>query len=310
MITKAELEKALYRLLVDSVCILPENTMQALLRARDREVQLLPMLHMESTIKNITLSKERMIPICGDTGYPVFYVRTGPNPPIEGGLPALERTLISVVAKATDDAWIRPSMVDPFTQDNPGTNTGPNMPHCEYRFEPALDYLEIASAPKGGGTEIFGPNFRVLIHADGVKGLKKFVMESVFQACQSGAACPPNIVGVGVGGTADLCMKLAKEAAVLRPIGDRHPEPRIAALEEELLEAINELGLGPLGTGGKTTALDVHIEYAPAHLAGFPVGVCVQCPAARLATLCIHADGSTQRLEWPNWFARREVLYR
>jgi len=164
--------------------------------------------------------------------------------------------------------------------------------------------VEVTCTPKGGGTELFLQSFaRTLLFADGTKGLKKFVLESLVQGNIHGKTCPPNIVGVCIGGTTDLCVKLAKEAAVLRAVGDRHPEPRIAKLEEELLDAINMTGIGPLGMTGKTTALDVHVEYAYTHLAGFPVGVANQCPAARISTALI-TDGETQFKERPNWFRR------
>ncbi|MBI2305613.1 MAG: fumarate hydratase [Chloroflexi bacterium] len=309
MIHSEDIEKTVYDLIVQSACILPDNIRKALEKAYQEETAPLAKLHLETTVKHMNLSRDHMIQLCGDTGYPVFYVRAGERIFIEGGIPALERAISAAVKQATEDAWLRPTVVDPLTRDNPGTNLGHHMPYIEYKFSEDLDFMEITAAPKGGGTEIFGPSFRVLLHADGLLGVKRFVIDSMVQVSRTGSVCPPNIVGVGIGGTADLCMKLAKQAAVLRPVGSRHPEDRIARLEEELLEALNATGIGPLAAGGKTTALDVHIEYALGHLAGFPAAICVQCPAARVATVRLHEDGTVHKMAWPQWFGQeRETI--
>jgi fumarate hydratase subunit alpha len=281
--------------------------MNALELSYSQEEEPLAKVQMETTVHHMKLSKEKMIPLCGDTGFPVFFVRMGSKIFIEGGIPALGKAIESAVRGATEDAWIRPTMINPFTRENPGTNVGAYMPHIIYKFETDIDFIELVSAPKGGGTEVFGPAFKVLLHADGIPGIKKFVFDSlVIHGNRTGGTCPPNIVGVGIGGTSDLAMKLAKEAAVLRKVGDRHPEESLAKLELELLEALNMTGIGPLGMGGKTTALDVHIEYAMGHLAGFSAAVSVQCPAARLATIRVYPDGQIEKREWPDWFKREK----
>lgn len=305
MIEKEELVNLIYNLISKASCILPEKTMRALEEAYEKETELFPKLHMESTIRNMNLSREKMIQLCGDTGYPIFYIRTCSENIIPGGMPAIYNSIKEAVRKATDDAWLRPTVVDPLTRENPGNNIGAHMPYVVFKFDSAIDYMEITAAPKGGGTEIFGSNFRVLLHADGIRGIKYFVLESIRDSSKSGSACPPNIVGIGIGGTADISAKLAKEAAILREIGERHPEERIARLELELLDGINSLGIGALGMGGKTTALDVHIEYALTHLIGFPVAICLQCAAARVATARIYPDGSYKIVDWPDWFQRR-----
>jgi fumarate hydratase subunit alpha len=297
----------IYGLIPKAVCMLPDNIMEAFEIAYRQETESLAKVQMEMTVHHMKLSKEKMIPLCGDTGFPVFFVRMGSKIFIEGSVPTLAKAIESAVRKATEDAWIRPTMINPFTRENPGTNVGAYMPHIVYKFDPNIDFIEITSAPKGGGTEVFGPAFKVLLHADGIPGIKKFVFDSlVIHGNRTGGTCPPNIVGVGIGGTSDLAMKLAKEAAVLRKIGDRHPEEGLAKLELELLEALNMTGIGPLGMGGKATALDVHIEYAMGHLAGFSAAVSVQCPAARLATIRVYPDGKVEEREWPEWFKREK----
>jgi fumarate hydratase subunit alpha len=297
----------IYQLILKSICVLPENMKRALEAAYQRERDPLPKVHMETTLRHMRLSKEKMIPLCGDTGFPIFFVRLGPEIFIKGGVPALARAIRTAVQKATGDALIRPTVINPFTRENPGTNVGAHMPHIVYHFDADIDFIELTSAPKGGGTEVFGPAFKVLLHADGLPGIKKFVVDSlVVHGNRTGGTCPPNIVGVGIGGTSDLAMKLAKEAAVLRKIGDRHPEESVGKLELELLESLNMAGIGPLGMGGKTTVLDVHIEYAMGHLAGFSAALSVQCPAARVATIRVYGDGSIEEREWPEWFKRKE----
>jgi len=307
MLNSDLLSPHIYNLISKATCVLPDNVREALEAAYRQETEPLAKIQMETTVHHMKLSKERMIPLCGDTGFPIFFVRMGSNIFIEGGVPALAKTIEAAVRKATEDAWIRPTMINPFTRENPGTNVGAYMPHIVFKFDPDIDFVELTSAPKGGGTEVFGPAFKVLLHADGIPGIKKFVFDSiVIHGNRSGGTCPPNIVGVGIGGTSDLAMKLAKEAAVLRKIGDRHPEEGLAKLELELLEALNMTGIGPLGMGGKATALDVHIEYAMGHLAGFSAAVSVQCPAARLATIRIDPGGKVEEWEWPEWFKREK----
>jgi fumarate hydratase subunit alpha len=295
----------IYDLISKSVCILPENVRNALESVYREETEPLAKVQMETTVHHMKLSKKNMIPLCGDTGFPVFFVRIGQEIFIEGGIPTLSKAIEEAVRRATEDAWIRPTMINPFTRENPGTNVGAYMPHVVYKFDPDIDFVELTSSPKGGGTELFGPAFRVLLHADGIPGIKKFVFDSlVVHGNKTGGTCPPNIVGVGIGGTSDLAAKLAKEAAVLRKIGDRHPEQSVAKLELELLDALNMTGVGPLGMGGKAMALDVHIEYAMGHLAGFSAAVSVQCPAARVATIRVYSDGRVEEREWPEWFKR------
>ena len=295
----------IYQLILKATCVIPRNILNALEFAYQSEREWIPKIHMKTTIKHMKLSKKKMIPICGDTGFPVFFARLGSNIFIQGGVPGLSSAITLAVQKATQDYHIRPTVVDPFTRENPGNNVGMGMPEISYKFDPEINYIELTSAPKGGGTEIFGSHFRTLLYADSILGIKKFVIDSLaVHGNRSGGTCPPNIVGVGVGGTSDLAMKLAKEAAVLRKVGDRHPDKSLAKLELELFEALNMADIGPLGMGGKVTVLDVHIEYAMAHLVGFPVALSVQCPAARIATIRIYPDKRIEEREWPEWFKR------
>jgi len=166
------------------------------------------------------------------------------------------------------------------------------MPKLELTFSGAGDGLHLVAAPKGGGSEIFGTFYRMLFPSDGEAGIMKFVLDSVAAGCYAGKICPPAIVGVGIGGTADLCMRLAKEAAVLRPVGRRHDEPRIAEMEDKLLAATRRLGIGPMGSRGINAMLGLHIETAVTHTAALPVAVNAQCLIGRRWTASIDANNT------------------
>jgi tartrate/fumarate subfamily iron-sulfur-dependent hydro-lyase alpha chain len=191
-------------------------------------------------------------------------------------------------------------MCHPLTRENPGNNTGSYIPSVEIKFDSGIDYMEVTFVPKGGGAEIFGTFYRMMFPGDGKQGIMKFILECAGESTYAGGTCPPNILGIGIGGTADICMKIAKEAAVLRPIGSRHPEPEIAQMEIDLLEAINMLNRGPMGGGGITTLFDAHIEYAATHTAALAVGFSSQCALAKRATGKLGKDGQIQYADFPS----------
>jgi tartrate/fumarate subfamily iron-sulfur-dependent hydro-lyase alpha chain len=204
------------------------------------------------------------------------------------------------VELATLEHELRPNAVHPLTRANTMTNTGRHLPVMHYEFvsddprgsapvDGALprDALKIHCLPKGSGCENMS-FLKMLIPEDGVAGIKRFILECIVEA--GAKPCPPTIVGVGLGGTADLCATLAKKA-VLRPLGTQSDDPIVAALERELLAAANELGLGPMGLGGRTTVLGVNIEHAHTHITQNPVAVNLQCWAARRASAVVTPSG-------------------
>jgi L(+)-tartrate dehydratase alpha subunit len=286
-----------------SVCELPEESLDALREAHKREADgSIAKAHLETNLTNLALSTEHMIPMCADTGFPVFFVRVGRIPDID--LAQIAECALEAVETATANGYIRPNAVEPISRKNPGTNVGHGSPLFEWRVDPSVDYCEVIYVPKGGGTEIFGPAFRTILPADGVRGLKKFIFDTlVVDGNRTGATCPPNIIGVGVGGTSEGCMAMAKQAACLRKVGSRNPDPFIRDLEDEMFEVVNSMGIGPLGMGGKTTILDLHIEFSMTHLVGTPVAIAAQCPAARVGALRLHSDGRIEKVRWPGWFA-------
>ena len=218
-------------------------------------------------------------PMCQDTGLPIFYVSGKFDSSVKG---EIERA----VKRATAELPLRPNLVDPITRENTGDNTGFSSPFIH--FDPTEDdFLQISVLPKGAGSENM-TRLAMLNPADGIEGIKRFVIDSVLDA--GGRPCPPSIVGIGIGGTSDVCVSMAKEALLL-PLSSRNPDKTIAALEDELFMKLNESGLGPMGLGGQTTVLGVRIKKAGCHTASLPVAVNIGCWATRRATVRIYNDG-------------------
>jgi len=299
------LQDVMYQALERAVSQSPADVLNALERCAGQEQEgSLAQLSLKTTRNNLLEAAQEGSFACPDTGFPLFYVRAPDSVELEEGYSSLWRVCEQVVSKASCENRLRKTMTHPLTRRNPGTNVIQFMPHVELKFDPGIDYLELTSVPKGGGSEIFGTFYRMITPVDGLAGIRKFVLDSASRAMSMGKAYPPGIVGVAVGGTADLCMKLAKQAATLRPIGDRHPEPAVADLEAEFLEDMNGLGIGPMGLGGACTVLDVHVEYAGTHTAALPVALNAQCSVCRRATARIHRDGAVVWRDYPDWFGR------
>ncbi len=257
------------------------------------------------TLDSMELSAKRENPLCVDTGWPLFYFKIGNECQLEGGVMALEEAARRAVAKATKLGYLRATMKHPLTGFDPGNNIGMNIPHFTYQFVEGKD-LEVTYVAKGGGSECFGgTRHRGVAFADGVAGIKKFVVESFIASSRAGAICPPSVLGIGIGGTANVAANLAKEAACLRTVGSKHPDKMFGDLEEELKDALNGLGIGIMGAGGETSVLDVNIEYAFTHIAGIAVATSSNCMVARRATTKISEDGTVTVMKSPNWFGGR-----
>jgi fumarate hydratase subunit alpha len=231
---------------------------------------------MAKLIENYRIAEEEKTPLCQDCGLAVFFVELGQDARITGGL--LIDAINEGVRQGYKEGYLRKSAVwDPVFERK---NTGDNTPAIIYTDVVPGDGLKISFAPKGGGSENMSA-LGMLKPAQGAKGIKEFVVRTVDNAGSN--PCPPIVVGIGIGGTADKAMQLAKRA-IFRDIGSKSPEPRFAQLEEEILAEINTLGIGPQGFGGITTALGVMIEAYPCHIASMPVGVNIQCHSARHKT--------------------------
>jgi tartrate/fumarate subfamily iron-sulfur-dependent hydro-lyase alpha chain len=281
MIKHETLRTAMYEAMKQAATVLPPDVEKKLKAAYAEENEPLAKQHLQVSLENARLAGEGKGLVCGDTGFPLYFIKAGKNSDIEGGFQTLWTAAREATAQATAEAFLRPTMVDPLNRSNPGDNIGPGMPKVELSFDDSIDGLEIVAAPKGGGSEIFGTFYRMLFPADGVAGIKKFVIECIKDACYAGKICPPAIVGVGIGGTADLCVKMAKEAALLRPLGTRHEREDVADLEEDLLTACRELGIGPMGARGINCVMGLHCELAVTHTAALPVAVNAQCLVGR-----------------------------
>lgn len=286
--TEKLLETVAVKLIQLAVTELPQDVKAAIQRAYNYEVHPVGKSQLKVILNNIKLAENTLAPMCQDTGVIIFYVRAGSK--VEG-LDLVKNALWKATVKATREIPLRPNAIDPFTQKNSGDNTGRNIPFIHWKIVSG-DILEITVLPKGGGSEnvsalcMLNPN-------QGTTALKKFVVDTIINA--GAKPCPPIIVGVGVGGGADIAMMLAKEA-LLNPIGQPNSNPELAKLELEILKAANSTGIGPMGLGGKTTVLDVKVDYAHRHPASYPVAVAVQCWAARRASARINSNGIVEYL--------------
>jgi fumarate hydratase subunit alpha len=282
------IENVAFNLLKLAVIRLPSDVKEALQRAYKEETSEAGKVNLKAILTNIEFAEKLETPICQDTGTIIFYVKAGAQ---AKGLEKVEAALVNATKRATREVPLRPNAVDPFTRKNSGDNTGRLIPYINWEITEG-DAIEITALPKGGGSENVCA-LGMITPGEGVKGLKKFVIDTVIKA--GAKPCPPNILGVGIGGGADIAMKIAKKA-LLRPINQPNPNPELAKLEKELYEAANLTGIGPMGLGGKFTVLGVNVEYAHRHPASYPVAVAYQCWAARRATACINADGTVEYL--------------
>jgi len=287
-------ENVAFNILKQAVIYLPEDVKQALKKAYAEETSETGKTQLKAILDNIELAEKYQAPVCQDTGTIIFYVKAGAK---AKNLDKIEEALTNATRRATKEVPLRPNSVDPFTQKNSGDNTGRYIPFLYWEIVPG-DSLELTVMTKGGGSEnvcVTG----MLVPGEGIKGLKKFVVDAVIKA--GAQPCPPNILGVAIGGGVDIAIKLAKKA-LLKPLNETNQDPEIAKLEKEIFEAVNMTGIGPMGLGGKTTVLGVHVDYAFRHPASFPAAVAFNCWAARRASARINADGTveylTHKMKW------------
>jgi fumarate hydratase subunit alpha len=275
-------------LYVGSLKEIPPDVVEAIQRAARRETKEVARRIFSHYLQSIELGRTRDMMVCQDTGIPIYWVNIGSKLRLDGA--RLTKAITVGTERATREHSLRSSIVSPLSRENRQTSTGERIPIIHYDFVADSAVLDILFIPKGSGSENMS-FMKMLVPADGVNGIKRFVLEQVVGA--GAKPCPPTIVGVGIGGSSDLCMTLAKKATT-RPLGSRHPDPQLAALEEELCDAINQTGIGPQGLGGATTALAVHIEAAWTHITCNPVAVNLQCWRAERRRATISADGKVE----------------
>ena len=276
------------RLYLEAQIDIPPDIREGLRNAQARESHPVARGILGTMLRAIEIADRKQTLVCQDTGIPIFWITIGRGFLIDGArmIAALRRG----VERATEETPLRSSIVSPIGRENRQTSSGDGVPVVHVEFSEAIDHIDIMMMPKGSGSESMS-FLRMLLPADGLDGVKKFVLETCVGA--GGRPCPPTIVGVGIGGSSDVCVTLAKKAT-LRPVGQRHPDPQVAALELELLDAINSTGVGPMGLGGDTTALDLHIETAWTHITLNPVAVNMQCWRGERRRARVYRDGRVE----------------
>jgi len=276
MVSLEKLKEEVKKAYISSCIKLPNSVKELFKQARNKELEgSLAQKVFDILLQNAEIAERESLPLCQDTGMPVILVRISEGLTIPTGL---ESAINAGIAEAVKEGYLRASVAHPLTRENTGTNT-PAVIH--YEIVPGKELFEIWVMPKGCGSENMS-RLAMLKPADGLEGIKNFVLETVKLAGPN--PCPPVIVGVGIGGSFEHCAFLAKKA-LFRELGTPNPDPKVKALEEELIFEINRLGIGPLGFGGKTTALAVHVEVAHTHIASLPVAVNFLCHSARIAKI-------------------------
>jgi fumarate hydratase subunit alpha len=268
-----QITETVTRLCIESNYYLGQDVLDALRRYRELEVSPVGREVLDQILENADIARDQQMPLCQDCGLTVVFVELGQEVHIVGG--DLNEAIAEGVRRGYQDGYLRKSMVErPFSAR---INTKDNTPPVIHTTIVPGDALQLTVAPKGGGSENMS-QLAMLKPADGRQGVVDFVVESVRRAGAN--PCPPIIVGVGVGGSAEKAVWLAKHS-LLRQVGQPSPDAEIAALEADILERVNRIGIGPQGFGGLTTALAVHVETFPCHIASMPVAVNIQCHSAR-----------------------------
>ncbi len=277
------IEETAKELYIRALKTLPPDIREGFAMLAARETGATAKAVLATMIENIAVAERTDNLLCQDTGVPIYNVVIGRGVEVDG--PALKAALRRGCERATREYPLRSSIVHPLTRKNEHTSCGIGVPVVHLDFSDAFEGLRIEMIPKGSGSEN-NSWLKMAIPADGVDAIRTFVVDCVLDA--GGRTCPPTIVGVGVGGTADLCVHLAKVAAT-RALGTACADPDGAALETQLTAAVNLLGVGPQGLGGDATAFAVHVELAATHITMNPVAVNMQCHSARRASALLTA---------------------
>jgi len=272
-----QVEEAAKALYIRALKLLPPDIKEGFQRLDANETDATGKSVLGTMIRNIAVAEANDNLLCQDTGIPIYNVVIGANITVDGY--GLKQAIAAGCARATKEHPLRSSVVHPVTRRNEHTSCGRSVPVVNIDFSPQPDVLTIEMIPKGSGSEN-NSWLKMAIPADGIDAVKTFVIDCVLDA--GGKTCPPTIVGVGVGGTADLCVHLSKVAAT-RALGTVCEDPEGAKLERELSAVVNELGVGAQGLGGDSTAFAVHVETAATHITMNPVAVNMQCHSARRA---------------------------
>lgn len=280
-----QVEDACKELYIRALKLLPDDIKEGIHRLHNKESDSRAQVVLGTMVTNIAVAEREDNLLCQDTGLPIYNIWIGKGVTFDGVL--LKQAIRRGCERATTEYPLRSSVVHPITRKNNHTSSGIEMPVIHIDFIDKVDTVEIEMIPKGSGSEN-NSFLKMAIPAEGILGVKAFVIDSVVNA--GGKTCPPTIVGVGVGGTSDQCVALAKRAAT-RALGTHCSDPEGAKLETELSAAVNQLGIGPQGLGGDGTAFAVHVELAATHITMNPVAVNMQCHSARRSRVSISPQG-------------------
>lgn len=308
MIPIESIQATAERLMAKAAIEIPDDYLSGLKIMAAQETGDLSAFVLQAMLENYEAAKEDRRAMCADTGVPRWYVKIGNEAQIEGGAVALEAALRGATASATKEVPLRPNRVHPLWRTDHNNNVGLNAPEIEYSFEPDGDWIDITTVHKGG---LFGTDYRMLFPGDGIDGIKRFFLDTLIAFGKRGLACQPAIVGVGLGGSKDTSMVLGKQAACLRTVGDRNPDPKVAELELELKELGNSIGMGAMGFVGSSMVVDCHIECGYTHTGGLPMSVHAFCLSSRRAVARLAPGGAVEERTDPNWFTpfmRRESV--
>lgn len=306
MIDARQFHEAALQIMKNAAIDIPQDYLSGIKSMIDLEKGELSSFVLQSMVENWEAATEDRRPMCADTGLPRYYVKIGDEADLARGYTWIEQSLRQATADATYAIPLRPNRVHPLWRTDHNNNCGLNAPEVEWSFEPEADWVDVTTVHKGG---LFGSDYRMLFPGDGIDGIKRFFLDTLIAFGKRGLACQPAIVGIGVGGSKDICMTLGKQAACLRAVGDRNPDPKIAALELELKELGNSIGMGAMGFVGSSMCVDVHIEAGFTHTGGMPVSVHTFCLSSRRASARLFGDGRIDYRTDPQWFTpymRRE----
>ncbi|MBI4322130.1 MAG: fumarate hydratase [Chloroflexi bacterium] len=291
-----QIEQVAYTLLCHASIELPPDVERALRKAWEKEANPTGKAYFKAILDNLGIARRDRVPLCQDTGVPMYYVTLGSAVSVEGHL---RQAFVNATSRATADTPLRQQVTNPLTNENPGTNVGWQMPPVFFDYLDGADYVEILAVPKGGGAELKWSCVVPIPGAPKEETILKTVIDAV--SMPGGEPCTPTIVGVAVGGFGlDYTEQLARKAIYRTPLNSRNPDPKVAALEDKLYTALNQLGIGPLGVGGETTCLAVHMEIAGTHSAVFPIAVAFYCWASRYSRARIHGSGEVEYLTHPH----------
>lgn len=294
-ISERLLESVIFELIRLASIELPKDVKRALKETYDKEENPTARSQMEAIFNNCRVAEEKQIGVCQDTGMPVIFADLGLNCVIEGDP---NTASVRAIERATKAVPLRENVINPLTKHNPGTNVGKHIPYWHWEVVPGADYMDLLVAPKGFGSEIRTTQSWVLTSEDIGRAAVRTALDIV--ADSMGEPCPPVIIGMGIGGFGDTSMALAKKALFRAPIGSRNPDPVVAAIEEEIENAVNSLDLGPMGFGGKTYAMGVHAEISGSHTAIIPISIVFQCWACRYSKARIYNDGKVVFITHPH----------